>query len=479
MSTALDSVQALIKALEAGNTDAAPSTLVQGAALQIEDLSAVMNNVTYEQKHIKIQKDLQVDSCKSTLAQFDRQLSYGQFGGSAQLEGNVGVENTSDFVRITVPMAYYSEVRRATIVANMVATVDGKKADERCAADAAMRLAGDIEFDIARGLSDFSNAGVFDGNPLVVPALPNMHGIDLQIRQSDTMANAKDQMFAEYGSDDSVVLSVGGALTQTKVEDAATRSALAFGTADVLLVDPIALSSYNKIGYNKERIILAGSPQEAQGVSLHKQWTSGGTVSVEASNFLRGKAKPAKAKVGAPGAPGTPTSNDVTTDAGSAFLATDKFYYVTTAVNEIGESLPSPASAQLNPVQNGDMIKINVVYGSGTVRYYNVYRSAAGGAATATRFIGRVLANGSSNVTFTDLGNKSPGFVTGLLLQKDTMVIKELSPYSRLKLAVTDLSQPEAHFRFCSLAVTQPRKNVILDNITGTFTASPTTTYVS
>jgi hypothetical protein len=64
-----------------------------------------------------------------------------------------------------------------------------------------------------------------------------------------------------------------------------------------------------------------------------------------------------------------------------------------------------------------------------------------------------------------DLGNKLPGFVTGFLVQGDTMAMKELAPYSRLKLAVTDLSVPEAHFRFCTLAVQQPRKNVLIDNL--------------
>jgi hypothetical protein len=67
-----------------------------------------------------------------------------------------------------------------------------------------------------------------------------------------------------------------------------------------------------------------------------------------------------------------------------------------------------------------------------------------------------------------DLGNKAPGFVTGYFLQKDGATIRELAPYSRLKLAVSDLSMPEAHFRFLGLAVTTPRKFVILDNLKGT-----------
>jgi hypothetical protein len=72
-----------------------------------------------------------------------------------------------------------------TLVANLVATVDGKKAEERAASDAAKKLAGDIEFDVIRGKADFSNAGVYDGNPMLIPVgLPNMLGLDTQIRQS-------------------------------------------------------------------------------------------------------------------------------------------------------------------------------------------------------------------------------------------------------------------------------------------------------
>jgi hypothetical protein len=477
----LDAIQQLTKAIEAGNYDAAPSTLTQGGALQIEDLSAAMNNVTFENTHIKLQKMVTVTSCKSTLAQFDRQLSYGIFGGSAQMEGNVGQEETSDFVRITVPMAFYSHTRRVTIASTMVATVDGKKSDERAASDAAIKLAGDIEFDLFRGLDDFSNAGVFDGNPLVVPALPNIHGLGLQVRQSDFQVNARDQMFSEFGSDDSVVISVGGVLTQSAVEDAAVRSALNFGTANRLMVDPIVLSGYNKIVFGKERIILAGSPQDALGGDIRKQWVSGGTVNIEASQFLRGKSKPSRPRQNS-NAPIAPSFTVQGTGA-TAGTTSDNviYYYYVSAANEIGESalsgmVPTMASTSISSVGStaaaiakGDKLTLVITTGGGTDRFYNVYRGLT---ATTTKFIGRVVRAASGTTTFVDLFNKLPGSVTGFLVQGDTMEVKELAPYSRIKLAVTDLSQPEAHFRFLCLASTQPRKNVLVANLAGTYSGS-------
>jgi hypothetical protein len=459
-------LQSLIKALEAGNYNAAPSTLVQGSALQVEDLSAVMEVVTFGEQHIKLQKLMKSESCRSTLAQFDRQLSYGMFGGSAQVEGAVGQEETSDFVRVVVPMAYYSHTRRVTLVSTMVQTVDGKKSDERAAEDAAKKIAADIEFDLFRGKSDFSNAGVFDGNPAAVASLPNLKGLDVQVRESDGQMISRDLMFSEYGSDLSVVISGGGVLSQDMIEDSWTRSVMNMGEANLLLVDPLVLSAYNKLTYaDKQRIVLAGSAQEMSGADLNRQAVAGGEVKIQASRFLSGKFQPQAPRALGPSAPTVVITDPVGT---TPFLTTETYKYIVTAVNEIGESPPSIEGSD-TPSATGDEIWLTITpSGSGVVRYYNVYRTPANVTSTLKRrFIGRVKADGASAVVFVDLGNKIPGFVTGFLVQGDTMGMKEMAPYSRLKLAVADLSIPEAHFRFTSLAVFQPRKNVLIDNLKG------------
>lgn len=454
----------LKKAMSAGNYDAAPSQLVQGSALQIEDLDPVIKNVTFGNPHLKLAKMCGKTSVKATTVQWDRQLSYGIFGGSATTEGNIGVDETSDFVRATAPMCFYSHTRKVTVASTMVATVDGQKSDERAAKDAALKIAGDIEFDCLRGMDDFSNAGSFDGNPALQAQLPNIHGLALQVRQSDSQVNTRDLMFSEYGSDDSVVLTSGTVLTQDKVEDAAVRSVLNFGTGDTLLVDPIVLSAYNKITFGKERIILAGSPQNATGGDLTKQWVSGGTVSIEASQFLRGKAKPARfrAETGL----GTPSIATAASSTGNSIPAGTYYYYVT-AVNEKGESTASTAVSQV--VASGEKVVVTITHSTGTFRHFNVYRSAAGGTAASAKFIGRVIATaGSATTLFTDLGNKLPGFVTGVLVSKDTFEFAELCPFSRLKLGLNQLALPEAFFQFTTLKVTEPRKNVIIDSLKGT-----------
>lgn len=457
----IEQLQSLMKALEAGSYNAAPGQLAQGAALMVEDLSPVMQNVTFDDSHIKLQKMLPSKDVKSQLHQFNRQLDYGIFGGSAQFEGGIGEEDTSNYVRAVVPMAYYSTTRRVTVAANLIGAFDGVKAEDRAASDAAMKLAGDIEFDLFRGQSDFSNAGVFDGNPLAVAKVPNMIGVDQQVRQSDAQSNTQDLMFAEYGSDQTVVLSAGGTLTQSIIEDSSVRSAMNMGAADRLILDPISLSAYNKIAHAKERIMLAGSAQEATGAHLRTQWTSSAIVSLEASRFLSGKTRPARARAGSPVAPAIATAD---AGAGGSLLAAATYNYYVTSVNMRGESTPSAASAQAVAAA-GNKVTVTITAAAGA-QYYNVYRSDAGGSAASAKFIGRI-AQGAGNPVFTDLGNRQPGSVTGFLIQGNTMGIAQLAPYSKLKLAVNDLSLPEAHFRFLSLAMYQPRKNVLIENITG------------
>ena len=462
MNDLVKTLESLVKTLEAGNYNVAPSQLVQGSALQIQNLDPVMHNVTFDDSHIKLQKLFSVKKAKSLLVQYNRQLSYGRFGGSAQREGAVGDLNVGDYIRATVPMCFYSCVERVTVAANMVETIDGKKAEDREADNAAMKLSADIEFDSFKGKADFSNNGVFDGNPVAIPELPNMMGVDPHIRMSDILVSTQDLMFASYGSNQSVVLSKNGALDQPIIEDSALRSRMNMGKAETLFVDPVILSGYNKsvalgTGVNSiQRIVLAGSAQDASGADLRRQWVSNGTVGLEDSRFLSGKTSPLRPMIGSPAAPATAAG----TPAGSgALIPAGTYIYTVTAENERGEGVIVASAPVI--VTAGQRVDL-VIAGVAGATHYNVYRGLT---AQSAKYIGRIRADGSASVTFVDLGNKAPAFVTGYLIQKDTWGFHELAAYSRMKLAISDLSVPEAHFRFLTLAGYQPRKNVIVDNL--------------
>ena len=497
MNELMNQLASLQKALEGGQQGGAPGYQTQGSALQIEDLSPVIKIVTFKEESFKLQKLLKVESCKSTLAQFDRQLDYGQFGGSAQIEGAIGQEETSSIVRVVVPMCFYSHLRRTTLVANLVATVDGKKADERASEDAAKKIAADVEFDSFRGKADFSDAGVFTGNPLAIPNLPNILGVDAQVRVSDSQMNSHDLMLEEYGSNLSIVIACGGVLNQSVVEDAANRVKMNLGDPKTLYVDPMAKSAYNKtiIGAVNgafapvgQRLVLGGSAQTASGADLNRQFVSDGDIKVESCRFLSGKTTWQRTRPSAPGACSVSPGGIIDYSATVAgALANGTYRYVVTACNEAGESSPFGVGldsagqhkvvVNATPAGTGSTKLVIQAPSSGSARFFNVYRTAASGSnkAISYRFIGRVAqgagggAAPAGGAVFVDLGNKSPGFVTGFMLEPETMAFKELAPYSRLKLAVSELSTPEAHFRFLSLAVYEPRKNALVDNISGAY----------
>jgi hypothetical protein len=458
----INRLQDLFKAWEGGSYNAAPGTLVQGAAVQVENLSNVMVNVTFEDDVFKLQKMLKTESTKSNLAQFNRQLSYGTLGGSAQAEGHVGNEETSMVIRDTVPMCYYAHIRRVTDVAKELETFDGVKADDRAAKDAAILIAADIEFDCFRGSADFSDDGVFNGHPAATFRGPNMFGMDFQIRKSDNDRNTQDQMFNEFGNDESVVQQVGGVLTQESIMDATLRVTENFGKAEKLMIDYRSLNSYNKSFITLQRNILAGSPIGAVGQDVRETWTSNGTAKLEPSHFLRGKYKPAPTRSAAPAAP---TFSGSLVNSTTTFVAGAVYRYFVTACNEKGESVKS-ATAAVTIGSNGDKVELEITAGSGITRFYNVYRGLAGGAAGTEKFIGKVLKSAGATTIFTDLNNKIPGFVTGYLLGDDgASALMELKPYSRKKLSETELHSVEAHFKWVTLAVKAPRKLSLLDNI--------------
>jgi hypothetical protein len=456
----IEQLEALKKALEAGGYNVSPSALNQGSALQMEDLSPVMNVATYEDKHIKLQKLLKVNPAKGTLVQFNRQLDYGVFGGSAVLEGSVGQEQTSSYVRSVVPMAYYAEVRRVTVQSTMIQAFDGVKSEDRAEADSALKIAGDIEFEVFRGKEAFSNAGVFDGNPLAMSTTPGMQGLDPQIRQSDYLSSTQDLMFNEYGSNKSIVFNQNGILSQGIIEDSYAQAAMNHGSPEKLYIDPLTHGAYNKIAFPKERIVLAGSPQQSTGASLKEQAVADSVVSIESSRFLSGKTAVARPRIGAPNSPTIALAQAAGT---TSFNANEVYQYFCTAVNEIGES-PATAISPITIGASGNSVTATITPASGVfAKHFNMYRSDAGG--SSLRWIGRVVNSGGATTAFIDLNNKTPGFVTGFMLDMRGLEIAELSPYKSMQLAMTDLSIPKVSFRFCATVVKLPRFNILIDNL--------------
>jgi len=460
----------LEKGLEAGYRVGSPGTWTQGAALQVEDLSPVMYNATYQEKQLFLTKELVERKAKSLTVEYDRQLSYGVMGSSATLEVSAGQDNTLDVVRDFMPVKFYTTNSRTSVALVRTESFDGMDNEARQADSCAKKIAGDIEFDMFRGQSDFSNGGVFDGNPNAIPVnMPNMRGLDVQIRQSDFNLQTQDLMMAEYGAGDSNVVQVGGVLSQSNTEDAQKRSINNYGAAEDLYLGVDQRVAYNKATQAKERIVLAGTPQTAQGARIDTQWVTNGAVQIHSSIFLRSKNGPPLKTSSL--APNNPTIALAQAADGTTFGLGQVYSYYVTAQNETGESLVGSAISNITIAAAGNLVTITITPAAGNAsRWFNVYRSVGTAGATnksAMKFIGRVANSGAATTAFIDLNNKVPGGATAYLLDKYGMEKHMLVPFESLNAATIDTAYRKIYYSFGCIAAKLPRRSVLLDNVTG------------
>lgn len=460
----------LEKGLEAGYRVGNPGGFTQGAALQIEDLSPVMYTATYQDKHLFLTKQLTEKKAKSMTVEYNRQLSYGTLGSSATLEVSAGQDNTPDFHRAFMPIKFYTTNSRTSVALTKVESFDGMDNEARNAESCAKKIAGDIEFDMFRGQADFSNGGLFDGNPAAIPAtMPSMRGLDVQIRQSDTDLSTQDLMMTEYGAGNSNIVPVGGVLSQSNIEDMQKRSINNYGEANKLYLGVDERVAYNKQSQAKERIILAGTPQQAQGAQINTQWVTNTNVMIQSSVFLRGKnSPPVKTSSLAPNNPTIAVARAVD---GTTFVAGQVYSYYVTAQNEAGESTVGSAISSVTIVANGDLVNITITPAAGNAaRWFNVYRSVGTIGATNKanmKFIGRVANSGLATTVFVDLNGKVPGSSTAFLLDEQWIEKHMLVPFEALNAATIDTSIRKIYYSFGCITANLPRTSVLGDEVTG------------
>lgn len=469
-----EKVTTLLKALEAGYALGAPGTNVQGAALQRQDLSGIMNNVTYQSQMLVLQRVIPTRVAKSMTVEFRRQLSWGGLEGVATLEVSAGRSITGTYESLLAAMAFYTVSSVVSFAATVVETFDNVQNEQREAHNAAMVVAGAIELDLFRGHADFSNAGVFDGAPSQMPIImPGMVGLDPQIRQANLNLVSRSLDMYEYGAGSSTVLSVGGTLAQANIEDGLARSTMNFGEARTLYLDPLTHAAYNKIIFGKEHsyVNMGTQPPANTGAALTTQFTANGQCSLVSSRFLSGKTSPPP--VANSGAPGIPTVAGVRAASTTGYLANEVITYYVSASNELGEGQGS-TNVTVTITNNGDQVNLTITGSTSANNYwYNVYSSLPGtttAASTASmKFIGRVKANNSQvlSTTFNDLGNRLPGAVTGFLLDKRNIERPQLSPFSTLQGAVVDSAYRKLFVQVETVTVITPTFSVLFENLSG------------
>lgn len=475
-SEVIEKVTTLLKALEAGYAFGPAGTSVQGAALQRQDLSGIMNNVTYQSQMLVLQKVIPTRVAKSMTVEYRRQLSYGGLQGVATVEVSAGKSITGDYESLLAAMAFYTVSSIVSFAATQVQAFDNVQNEEREAHNAAMVIAGAIELDLFRGHADFSNGGVFDGAPSAMPlgtVMPGMIGLDPQIRQANLSYQARSLDMFEYGAGGSTLLNVGGTLAQSNIEDGLSHSVMNFGEARTLYLDPLTHAAYNKIIFNKEHsyVNMGQQPPSATGAALTQQWTANGQCSLITSRFLSGKTAPPP--VMTPNTPSAPTVSGAAASSTTGYLNNQVITYFVTSVNEQGEGTAS-SNVTVTLSGNGQQVNLSITAAAGTAAYwFNVYASTPGSATVSStaqcKFIGRVKASATPTTlvtTFADLGNFVPGSVTGFLLDKRNMERPQLSSFAKLNGATVDTAVRSLFVQAETVIAITPAFNILLSNLT-------------
>ncbi len=168
-------------------------------------------------------------------------------------------------------------------------------------------------------------------------------------------------------------------------------------------------------------------------------------------------------------APAAPTLGASQTAGSTSFAASDVYTYFVTGVNEAGESQAS-ALVGITVSTLGNYVQLTITAGTGTTRWYNVYRTVAAStvatAASSAKFIGRVAAAVTGGTTFTDLGNKKPGSSICILLDKRGWEMPQLAAFTGVDLATIDTANRKLFYRFVCLKGAMPRFSVIGENVT-------------
>jgi hypothetical protein len=465
-----EEVDALNKALTAGyGYTGAPSSFVGGTPLMVESLEASLKSTTWQMKNLVLWPSMPIDKAYNTVEQYRRITSYGGNGSAYFNEGGSPREEDSIYNAETQKIVYIGTRRRVSHPMMLVRVAFGD-AVAREINNGNMWLLQNIERELYLGNGQYSNLGSFDGNPAAIPSDSlALNGLDVQIRQGDADAKVTAIAFDGFGGALSVVRNLADALlSEDEMEEGAVSILNNFGVPVEAHLDPMSLSRFSRQFFPKERIPNMGVADGRAGFVLREFVSSAGVFGLKPNVFLRPKSEPKTRPdgVSVPVTPVAPTTANGGSDVGSSFVSGEKYYYRVAAINEQGESLAGPSSAQETIGTSGESITVTIAAVNGA-KSFAVYRSDNNGAAGSEKFIGFVKAGVAGAGSFVDLNKKLPGRPEAFLLYMDpeALVFKQLCPLAKINLATVAAAFEWLQVLYGCLIVFTPRKHFIWENL--------------
>lgn len=429
------------KALEIGYTQ--PTTGTGFDALRVESLDSTLRSLTYTQDTIRLWNRIPKDTAYSTVEEYNMLVSYGSDGGGFVASGALPEEEDSTYQRSDQKVKYLGTTRAVHHPATLVRTVPADLIAQETQ-NGALWLMGKANYALYNADSD------------VIPK--EFNSLTKQIIEGNGI----------------VIDLEGQPLAPTDLEDATQRVGDNFGRATSFFTNGKVFSDFSTQFYGLQRFNSPGS-RSVPGTPIDGWQTQGGQVTFEPDIFVKqgGAPKPIATNAKSPPAPtvqlGAPGANS-----GSKFKSSDagSYKWQITAVNEFGESAPTPISASA-ALSAGDAIALTITDGGGTYQAtgYKIYRTEKNGLTTfwTNKAIPRAKTGGTyvSQTVWTDLNEWRPKCFSGLLLDMtpQSLTFKQLAPMLKMNLAIISPAIRWMQLLYGTPIVFMPGRNVVFKNI--------------
>ena len=473
-SQSMDAQQAeeLVKTLQIGHANGlnAPGSLTGGAALVAESLDNTLKSVTFDATNLVLWPSIAQDRAYSLTEQYVRTNSYGDGGSPYVTEGGSPAMNDSEYNRHAQKVVFFSTRRGVSLASTMVRQSLGADPETRENQAGTLWMLEKLERELYKGLSDFSNAGEFDGAMSAVPVkLQNLNlaGAELQIIQGDQDITAQMRAFDGFGGDNSVINDKSGLqLDETDFEEEANTLLENAGRPNQCHLAPKTMSDFVRQFYPKERVNQLGMADGKAGYIVREMVTTAGGIQLKPNVFLKPKGK-SKSQADRAGVPvGTLVFSALAQAAAVTKLKAGEIYgYSAAPCNEQGENVAQAVSGTITISADSNNVSFTITDSSSNATHYAIYRTSAQGSGDK-EFVG-FIKRATSVTTFVDNGKRNQGAAQAYMLdmRPEIMVWRQLSPLLKINLAAITTAKEWLLWLAGTLIIFAPRKSGFFKNI--------------
>jgi len=462
-----EDVENLQKAISAGYGYAGrPTDLTYGGVIQTESLETTLKSVTFDMKNLKLWPAISIDKAYNLFEQYNRLTSYGSDSSPYIGEGGAPQEEDSTYIRDGQRIVFFGTRRKVSHQMTLVRTTVGDVVAQQ-AKEGTMHLLKNVEREMYWAHAHFSdNTGSQTGSNSDLPQDSlAMNGLLQQLLRGDTDEQHRSGDFEGYGAFESVIRDLAGnVITQDDIEELSVILLENFGAPSEIHLEPLALSQFVRQFYPQFRS-APGLSNQTVGYDVSKVQTTAGTMDLKPNLFLRPRGR-ARAKAVNTNAPGLPAAftGAAAASSGSGKVQPGTYQYRITEVNDFGESSPRNITAAVTTTLADDSVVLSMPSPQTGTKYFKVYRSANGGAAETSEFIGNYK---TGLAAYVDAEDKRPGLGEAFMLDlnAECMRFKQLAPLSKINFAIVTTALEFAVVLYGALFVYTPRFNGVWKNV--------------